>query len=104
MKCNEPKPGDGWRGCDQKLMHAGPHRYLNESWPRLVPNEPDPDVEAVLEQTKGARSWALDERRYPIVVVETVTRVMWVDAESEDEALAMWDDDPNPYLGTYSEE
>jgi hypothetical protein len=93
MKCGEPMPGDGWRECDQKLNHKGPHRYLNQSWPRPVPNEPNPDVESLLESTRGARSWGLDERRFPIVVVETVTRVMWVDAENEDDALARWVDD-----------
>lgn len=93
MKCGEPKPGDSWRECDKGLKHRGDHRYLNESWPRLTPNEPDPDVEALLDSTKAARSWGLDERRFPIIVIETVTRVMWVDAENEDDALAMWSDD-----------
>ncbi|MFI6491278.1 hypothetical protein [Streptomyces sp. NPDC050564] len=93
MKCGELKPGDSWRECDQKLKHSGPHRYLNESWPRVVPNEPNPDVEALLDRTKAARSWGLDERRYPIIVIETVTRLMWVDADDEDDALSLYADD-----------
>ena len=93
MKCGEPKPGDSWRECDKDLKHAGSHRYLNESWPRPELAEPDPRVEELLDRTKAARSWGLDERRYPIVVVETITRVMWVDAENEDDALAYWSDD-----------
>lgn len=93
MKCDEPMPDGSYKTCDKDLKHAGSHRYLNESWPRLEPNEPDPKVAALLERTKSARSWGLDERRFPIVVIETITRVMWVDAEDEDDALARWADD-----------
>lgn len=93
MKCGEPKPGDTWRACDKNLKHPGNHRYLNESWPRLMPNEPDPDVEELLAQTRPARAWGLEERSYPIVVVETITRVLWVDAADEDDALAYYADD-----------
>jgi hypothetical protein len=32
------------------------------------------------------------ERSFPIIVTETVTRVLWVDAETEDQALAYWGD------------
>jgi hypothetical protein len=35
----------------------------------------------------------VDEVAFPIVVTETVTHIIWVDAESEDEALAYWADD-----------
>lgn len=90
MNCDEPKPGDSWRTCDKDLKHAGDHRYLNQTWPRPVPNEPDPDVEALLDRTRPARTWGVDERRFPIVVIETVTRVLWVDAETEDDAIAYW--------------
>lgn len=90
MKCGEPKPGDSWHKCERDLKHPGNHKYLNESWPRLTPNEPDPDVESLLESTRPANTWGVNERRFPIVVVETVTRVLWVDAESEDEALDYW--------------
>ncbi|SOD80021.1 hypothetical protein SAMN06272781_6828 [Streptomyces sp. 1222.2] len=93
MKCSEPKPGDSWRECDKNLKHPGSHRYLNESWPRRTPNAPDLDVKSLLEETLPARVWGVDERRYPIVIVETVTRVLWVDAKNEDDALAYWADD-----------
>ena len=93
MKCNEPKPGDSWRECDQDLKHPGNHRYLNESWPRPVPNEPNPDIAELLDSTRPARTWGLEERSYPVIVVETTVRVLWVDAESEDDAVAYWADD-----------
>ena len=93
MKCGEPKPGDSWRECDKDLKHSGPHEYLGESWHRPEPSEPNPDVEALLDRTRPDRSWGLDERRYPIVVVETITRVLWVDAENEDDAIAYWAND-----------
>lgn len=93
MKCGEPKPGDSWRSCELELKHTGKHRYLNETWPRPVPNEPDPDVEDLLDHTRPANAWGLEERRFPIVVVETTTRVLWVDGENEDDALAYWADD-----------
>lgn len=98
MKCGEPKPGDSWRSCDKDLKHPGSHRYLNESWPRPVPSEPDPDVESLLEETFPANAWGLDERSFPIVVTETVTRLLWVEAENEDEALAYWADDYSEIL------
>jgi hypothetical protein len=93
VKCGEPMPGDSWRECERDLKHSGPHKYLNESWPRVVPNEPAPAIAALLERTRPANTWGVDERRFPIVVVETVTRVVWVNAENEDAALAYWADD-----------
>lgn len=93
MKCNEPKPGDTWRTCDKGLSHEGDHRYLNESWPRPVPNEPNPDVTELLDATRPPNTWGLEERSYPVIVVETTVRVLWVDAESEDDAVAYWADD-----------
>lgn len=93
MKCGEPKPGDSWRECDQELKHSGPHRYLNESWPRVTASVGDLDVRSLLDETRPANAWGLEQRRFPIVVVETVTRVLWVDAESEDDAIAYWAND-----------
>lgn len=93
MKCDEPKPGDTWRTCEKPLNHGGNHRYLNESWPRPVPTEPNPDVTALLDSTRPANAWGVDERSYPVIVVETTVRVLWVDAESEDDAVAYWADD-----------
>lgn len=93
MKCGEPKPGDSWRECDKRLKHDGDHRYLNETWPRPVPALPNPDVANLLEETLPPQAWGVNERSYPIVVVETVTRVLWVDAENEDDALAYWAND-----------
>lgn len=93
MKCNEPKPGDSWRTCELKLKHAGSHKYLNDRWPRPVLNLPDPEIEELLERTRPANTWGIEERKYPVVVVETVTRVLWVEAETEDDALAYWADD-----------
>ncbi len=93
MKCGEPKPGDSWRSCERDLKHAGSHKYLNESWPRLTPNDPDLDVESLLEETLPRTAYDVNERSFPIIVTETVTRLLWVDAENEDDALAYWADD-----------
>lgn len=93
MKCGEPKPGDSWRSCEKNLKHPGGHKYLNDTWPRPVPNDADPDVESLLDETRPANAWGLDERSFPIVVTETVTRIIWVDAENEDDALAYYADD-----------
>jgi hypothetical protein len=93
MKCGEPKPGDSWRSCDKELKHAGSHRYLNESWPRPVPDGHDWDVQSLLEETLPRTAYGVNERSFPIIVTETVTRLLWVDAENEDDALAYWADD-----------
>lgn len=93
MKCNEPKPGDSWRACDKDLEHSGPHRYLNESWPRLVPAGLDGDVLSLLDDTLPRNAYDVDDRSFPIVVTETITRLLWVDAENEDKALGYWADD-----------
>lgn len=93
MRCGEAKPDSSYQACDQELQHSGPHEYLGQKWQRLVPELPAPDVEALLEDTLPANAWGINERRYPIIVTETITRVLWVDAETEDEALAYWADD-----------
>lgn len=93
MKCGEPMPGSSYQTCDRELKHSGGHAYLNQRWPRPVPNEPDYDVLELLETTAPRNAWGLEERSFPIIVTETVTRLLWVDAENEDEALAYWADD-----------
>lgn len=94
MKCGEPKPGSSYATCDSDLKHRGDHTYLNDRWPRVQPAEPDWDVLQLLEDAIPATAWGIDERSFPIVVTETITRVIWVDAENEDQALAYWGEDP----------
>lgn len=94
MKCGEPKPGATFKDCDQELKHRGDHSYLGERWPRVQPTEPDWDVQELLDDTRPRDTWGVLERSFPIVVTETVTRIVWVTAESEDDALAYWGDDP----------
>jgi hypothetical protein len=93
MKCNEPKPGDSWRSCEKELKHPGSHKYLNDTWPRPVPDGLDYDVQSLLDETLPRNAYDVDERSFPIIVTETVTRLLWVDAENEDDALAYWADD-----------
>ncbi|MGW7087611.1 hypothetical protein ACWGH2_29500 [Streptomyces sp. NPDC054871] len=93
MKCGESKPDSSYQACDRELKHRGDHEYLGQKWPRLVPAEPDWDVRELLENALPRNAWGINERRFPIIVTETITRVLWVDAETEDEALAYWADD-----------
>ncbi|MFE6426780.1 hypothetical protein ACFVOB_15080 [Streptomyces rochei] len=93
MKCGEPMPGGSYQTCDQELKHSGDHSYLRDRWPRLQPAERDWAVQELLEDATPATAWGVDERSFPIIVTETITRVLWVDAESEDKALAYWADD-----------
>ncbi|MFK0179652.1 hypothetical protein ACIQVR_27200 [Streptomyces xanthochromogenes] len=90
MNCGEPKPGGVYETCDQDLRHADDHAYLNQRWPRLVPAEPDWKIAELLDAAVPADSWGIEERSFPIMVVETVTKVIWIDAEDEDHALAYW--------------
>jgi hypothetical protein len=94
VKCGEPKPGDSYETCDKDLKHSGAHGYLGRSWPRLELAEPDWDVNELLDNQTPRDAWGVMERSFPIVVTETVTRVIWVEAETEDQALAYWGDDP----------
>ncbi|MYU24515.1 hypothetical protein [Streptomyces sp. SID8352] len=93
MKCGEPKPDGTYQTCDEELGHRGRHAYLGGSWPRVQPAAPDWDVNELLEDATPADAWGVNKRRFPIIVTETVTRVLWVDAETEDKALAYWADD-----------
>lgn len=93
MKCGEPMPGGSYQTCDRELKHNGDHGYLRDRWPRPVPAEPDYDVQELLDTTAPRDAWDLTDRSFPIVVTETVTRLLWVDAETEDQALAYWADD-----------
>lgn len=92
MKCGEPKPDQTYAGCDLDLKHRGDHSYLGRRWPRTEPAEPDWDVQELLEDQMPRNAWGVMERSFPIIVTETVTRVLWVDAETEDQALAYWGD------------
>lgn len=92
MKCGEPQPGSSYKACDSELKHRTDHTYLNERWPRLQPNEPDWDVQELLDNQTPRDAWGVMDRSFPIIVTETVTRVLWVDAETEDKALAYWGD------------
>lgn len=94
MKCGEPKSGSSYETCDRDLKHGGDHSYLGRSWPRLEPAEPDWDVNELLDNQTPRDAWGVMERSFPIIVTETITRVIWVEAETEDQALAYWGDDP----------
>ena len=98
MKCGEPKPGSNYATCDRDLKHSGDHAYLSDRWPRVQPAEPDEDVHEFIEDALPRDAWGVDERSFPIIVTETVTRVLWVDAENEDRALAYWDGGDYPSL------
>lgn len=93
MKCGEPKPGSSYQTCDKDLFHGGGHTYLGDRWPRLVPDGLDWEVQELLDATAPRSAYGLEERSFPIIVTETITRVLWVDAEDEDHALAYWADD-----------
>ena len=93
MKCNEPMPGGSYQTCDRELKHSGDHGYLRDRWPRPEPAAPDYDVWELLDNTAPRDAWGLQERSFPIIVTETITRVLWVEAENEDEALAYYADD-----------
>jgi hypothetical protein len=94
VKCGEPKPGGSYEDCDKELRHGGDHSYLGRRWPRVTPAEGDWDVNELLDNQTPREAWGVMERSFPIVVTETVTRVIWVEAETEDQALAYWGDDP----------
>ena len=94
MKCGEPKPGSTYQTCDKDLFHGGDHAYLGQRWPRVQPAAPDYDVWELLDNTAPRDAYGLQERSFPIIVTETITRVIWVEAETEDQALAYWGDDP----------
>ncbi|MFB7162280.1 hypothetical protein [Streptomyces sp. NPDC056242] len=94
MKCGEPNPESSYQECERELEHPGSHQYLNTRWSRPEPADADRSVQELLDATRPRDTWGVDERRYPIVVIETATRIIWVDAENEDKALAYWGDDP----------
>ncbi|MET9304949.1 hypothetical protein ABZX68_06370 [Streptomyces cellulosae] len=93
MKCGEPMPGSSYRTCDRNLRHNGDHSYLGDRWPRLVPAEPDWRIHELLEDAMSRSRTYTEGPSYPVIVTETVTRVIWVEAENEDEALAYYADD-----------
>jgi len=96
VKCGEPKPGGSYETCDKDLKHSGDHGYYSSRWPRLQPAEPDLDVDVLLSRAaREAGRWGVEERSFPIVVTETIVRVVWVEAETEDQALAYWGEDPS---------
>ncbi|MFE4697243.1 hypothetical protein ACFRIC_09135 [Streptomyces sp. NPDC056738] len=94
MKCGEPKPGSSYQTCDEELKHRGDHGYLGQRWPRPQRPQPNWEVNELLDNETPREAWGVLERSFPIIVTETVTRVIWVAAESEDEALAYWGEDP----------
>lgn len=95
MKCGEPKPGSSYQACDEELKHRGDHSYLGHRWSRLKPQAPNWDVNELLDDKTPRDAWGVMERSFPIIVTETITRLIWVEAESEDQALAYWGDDPS---------
>lgn len=93
MKCGEPMPGGSYQTCDRDLEHSGDHSYLRDRWARPETTEPNYEVLELLDDTAPRDAWGLLERSFPIIVTETVTRLLWVDAENEDKAVAYWADD-----------
>jgi hypothetical protein len=95
VKCGEPKPGSSYQECDEELKHWGDHAYLGQRWPRVQLADPDWDVNELLDNETPRDAWGVMERSFPVVVTETIVRVVWVEAETEDQALAYWGDDPS---------
>jgi len=93
MKCGEPKPGSNYQTCDRDLLHRGDHAYLGERWARPVPAEPDADIHELLETALSRSKTWTEGPSFPVIVTETVTLVLWVEAEDEDQALAYYADD-----------
>lgn len=99
MKCDESLFRDGEtyssRNCQLELGHRGAHEYFGEKYPRpRASGGMSLDVLSHLEETLPPRIYDIDERSYPVMVEVTTRYVVWVDAESEDKALAYWADDP----------
>ena len=98
MNCDEQLYSDGddysYRDCQLKLGHEGPHEYFGEKFARPVPSgELDPKVADLIQKAADKRRvWGLDERQWPIVVEVTSVYVIKAPGETEDEALAYWDD------------
>ncbi|MFD8949401.1 hypothetical protein ACFV0B_11160 [Streptomyces xanthophaeus] len=96
MKCGETNPDETYQECQKDLEHDGDHEYYSYRWPRPEPAELEEDVEDMI--LAGARSlgrsreWDLNERDYYIAFEVTETFLVKVSAESEDEALAQFDD------------
>ncbi|MFB6619437.1 hypothetical protein ACFC5H_09080 [Streptomyces rochei] len=94
MKCNEPYPQGSYEECRLDLGHTGDHEYFDKKWSRPEPADPDPAVEALLDQAaREARVWGVGERKFPVVIERTLTYVLWVDADCEDNALLNAADD-----------
>lgn len=94
MKCAESYPDGSYQECQLDLGHRGDHEYVGIKWARLEPAEPNEAVAELLENSIPARVYGVNERSYPVLVEATTTYVVWVDAETEDDALAYWADDP----------
>lgn len=97
MNCAEPHPDRTYAGCDKELKHRGDHGYFGEYWPRVKPFRGDWDINELLDDATPRDMYDVMERSFPVVVTETTVRVIWVEAESEDDALGRhedgWDDD-----------
>jgi hypothetical protein len=88
MKCEEPYPQGSYEECQLHLGHRGDHEYFGKKWSRPEPAEPNPDVEAILDRAdRETRAWGTEERSYPVVIERTLTYVIWVDADCDDNAL-----------------
>lgn len=88
MKCEESYPQGSYEECQLDLGHRGDHEYFDKKWPRLVPAEPNEDITDLLDRAdRETRAWGTDERSYPVVIERTLTYVVWVDADCEDNAL-----------------
>lgn len=91
MKCGELNPESTYVECDRELLHDGAHARNGRKWPRTSPAELPEDIADLLEKTRPGHVWDVDERKFPVLVEVTTTYVVWVDAESEDEALDQLD-------------
>lgn len=89
MKCEDPYPDGTYEECNLDLRHNGDHEYFGKKWPRLELGELEEDVNDLIEAGASARrTWGLDDRTYPVVIERTITYIHWVEAPSEEEALA----------------
>lgn len=94
MKCHEPYPEGSYEECQLDLGHRGDHEYFGKRWSRPEPAESDENVEVLLDRAdREARAWGTEERSYPVVIERTLTYVVWVDADGEDNALKNAADD-----------
>lgn len=101
MKCEEPLFQEDTAYplyyCLRDLRHPGDHEDARgRRYPRVVACGLDEDLNDLITagHNVGRDLYDLDEREFPVVVETTTRYVVWVSAESEDDALHYVGDDP----------